>query len=53
MTRNDVKLESIGIKTILEHVLCYHVHAGGLWSGDYIVADVTPYKKMFTYWNPG
>ncbi len=25
--------------------LGYHVHAGGFWSGDYIVADYAPFKK--------
>ncbi len=23
----------------------YHTHAGGIWSGDYLVADYAPFKK--------
>ena len=24
----------------------YHTHAGGLWSGDYLVADYAPFEKQ-------
>ncbi len=47
MPKNDMKLEPIGSKAIQGVFLGYRVHAGGLWSGDYIVADYTPLKKRF------
>ncbi len=45
MLQNDVKLESIGNKTIQGVFIGYHVRAGGLWSGDYFVAEYAPFMK--------
>ena len=45
MPQNDVKVESMGPKTIPGVFIGYHVHAGGLWSGDYLVADYSPSVK--------
>ena len=38
MPQPDTKLDSMGGNG-------YHTHAGGLWSGDYLVADYAPFKK--------
>ena len=32
-------------KTILGVFIGYHIHAGGLWSGDYLVADLAPFRQ--------
>ncbi len=45
MPHSDMKLEPTGNRTIQGVFIGYHVHAGGLWSGDYIVADYAPLKK--------
>ncbi len=34
----------MGAKTIPGVFLGYHVHAGGLWSGDYYVAALSPFR---------
>ena len=35
----------MGAKTIPGVFIGYHVHAGGLWSGDYLVADLAPFRQ--------
>ena len=45
MPQSDMKRESIGSKTIQGIFFGNPVHARGLWSGDYIVADFTPVRK--------
>ena len=45
MPQNDIKIESFGSTTIQGIFLGYHIQPGGLWSGDYIVADYEPFKK--------
>ncbi len=32
-------------ETIQGVFVAYHVHAGGVWSGDYYVADYCPFKQ--------
>ena len=44
MPQPDTKVESMGAKTIPGVFLGYHIHPGGLWSGDYLVADLAPFK---------
>ena len=34
----DTKIEAMGAKTLPGIFMGYHVHPGGLWSGDYLVA---------------
>ena len=45
MPQPDTKVESMGSKTIRGIFIGYHVPAGGLWSGDYLVADLAPFRK--------
>ncbi len=45
MPQNDTKVESMGAKTIPGVFIGYHIHAGGLWSGDYYVAALAPSRK--------
>jgi hypothetical protein len=45
MPQNDTRMESMGAKTIVGVFIGYHVHAGGLWSGDYLVADLAPFRQ--------
>ncbi len=45
MPQPDTKVESMGSKTIPGVFIGYHVHAGGLWSGDYLVADFAPFRR--------
>ena len=45
MPQNDTKVESMGAKTIPGVFIGYHIHAGGLWSGDYYVAALAPFRK--------
>ena len=35
----------MGDKTIPGVFIGYHIHAGGLWSGDYLVADFAPFRQ--------
>jgi hypothetical protein len=44
MPQNDTRVESMGAKTIPGVFLGYHVHAGGLWSGDYYVVALSPFR---------
>ena len=44
MPQNDRKIESFGNKTIQGIFLGYHIQSGGLWNGDYIVADYELFK---------
>ncbi len=41
----DMKLESMGNKTTPGVFVGYHVGPGGRWSGDYLGADYSPFKK--------
>ena len=45
MPQPDFKVVSMGAKTIPGVFIGYHVHAGGLWSGDYLVADLAPFRQ--------
>ena len=45
MPQKDMKLESVGNRVIQGAFIGDHVHAGGLGSGDYLVADYAPFKK--------
>ena len=45
MPQNDIEIESSGSKTIQGIFLGYHIQPGGLWNGDYTVADYEPFKK--------
>ncbi len=45
MPQPDTRVESMGAKIIPGAFIGYHVHAGGLWSGDYLVADLAPSRK--------
>ncbi len=45
MPQPDTKVASMGAKTIPGIFLGYHVHAGGLWSGDYLVAERDPFRQ--------
>ena len=44
MPQPDTRVESIGAKTIQGVFVGYHIHPGGLWSGDYLVADLAPFR---------
>ena len=44
MPQPDTRVESMGAKTIPGVFLGYHIHPGGLWSGDYLVADLASFK---------
>ena len=50
MLQNDVEVEFFGSETIHGIFLGYHIQPGGLWNGDYIVADYEPFKKIATCW---
>ena len=45
MPQSDTKVESMGSKTIPGVFIGYHVHPGGLWSGDYLAFDYLPFKR--------
>ena len=45
MPQPDYKVLSIRAKTIPGVFIGYHIHAGGLWSGDYLVADLAPFRQ--------
>ena len=45
MPQPDYKVVSQGAKTIPGVFIGYHIHAGGLWSGDYLVADLAPFRQ--------
>ena len=40
MPQPDVRVESMGPKTLPGVFIGYHVNPGGEWSGDYLVADL-------------
>ena len=44
MPQPDTRVQSIGPKTILGIFLGYHLHPGGVWGGDYLVADLAPFR---------
>ena len=46
MPQPDTRVESIGAKTIPGVFLGYHVHPGGVWSGDYYVADSSVSRSL-------
>ena len=45
MPQTDTKLVSMGAKTLPGVFIGYHVQAGGLWHGDYLVADLAPFRE--------
>ena len=45
MPQPDTRVESMGAKTIPGVFIGYHIYAGGLWSCDYLVADLAPFRK--------
>ena len=45
MPQPDTKLVSMGAKTLPGVFIGYHVQAGGLWHGDYLVADRAPFRE--------
>ena len=45
MPQPDTKLDAMGGRTMPGVFVGYHTHAGGIWSGDYLVADYAPFKK--------
>jgi hypothetical protein len=50
MPHNAVKVESMGSKTIPGAFVGYHIHAGGLWSGDYLFAEYPPPSAGIVMW---
>ena len=47
MPQPDTKVVSMGAKTIPGVFVGYHIHPGGLWSGDYLVAELAPFRKNY------
>jgi hypothetical protein len=47
MPQPDTKVESIGSKTFPGVFIGYHIHPGGLWSNDYLVAELSSFKENF------
>ena len=45
MPKPDVRVESMGPKTLPGVFVGYHVNPGGEWSGDYLVADLEYFRK--------
>ena len=45
MPQPETRVESMGAKTIPGVFIGYHVHPGGLWSGDYLIADFAPFRR--------
>ena len=45
MPQPDVRVESMGPKTLPGVFVGYHVNLGGEWSGDYLVADLEYFRK--------
>ncbi len=45
MPQPDTKLDAMGGRSMPGAFIGYHTHAGGIWSGDYLVADYAPFKK--------
>ena len=41
----DTKIEAMGAKTLPGIFMGYHIHPGGLWSGDYLVAELQPFRR--------
>ncbi len=41
----DTMLDAIGGRTVPGLFVGHRTHAGGIWSGDYLVADYAPFKK--------
>ncbi len=44
MSQPDVRVESMGPKTLPGVFIGYHVNPGGEWSGDYLVADLAYFR---------
>ena len=44
MPQPDTRVVSMGAKTIPGVFIGYHIQPGGLWSGDYLVADLAPFR---------
>ena len=47
MPQPDVRVESMGAKTLQGVFIGYHIHPGGVWSGDYLVAEFAPFRKNY------
>ena len=45
MPQPDTMVVSMGAKTIPGVFVGYHIQPGGLWNGDYLVADLAPFRK--------
>ncbi len=45
MPQPDVRVESMGPKTLPGVFIGYHVNPGGEWSGDYLVADLAYFRE--------
>ena len=45
MPQPDTKLDAMGGRTMPGVSVGCHAHLGGIWSGDYLVADYAPFKK--------
>ena len=45
MPQPDTKVVSMGAKTIPGVFIGYRIQPGGLWSGDYLVADLAPFRE--------
>ncbi len=44
MPQPDTKLDAMGGRTMPGVFVGCHTHAGGIWSGDYLVADYAQFK---------
>jgi hypothetical protein len=47
MPQPDTKVESIGPKTLPGVFIGYHIHPGGLWSNDYLVAELSSFRGNY------
>ncbi len=45
MRQDEAKLEPMANETMQGVFIGFHVHAGGVWSGDYYVAEHSPFKQ--------
>ena len=45
MPQPDIEVVSMGAKTFPGVFLGYHIQPGGLWNGDYLVADLAPFRR--------
>ena len=45
MPQPETRVDSMGAKTIPGVFVGYHIQPGGLWNGDYLVADLAPFRE--------